>query len=163
MSAEAVESVEPTGIAGVRRFDHVGIVVEDFPLVVGFFEDLGFQHGDPMRLEGEWIDRIIGVSGAQVEVVMVGAPDGSGRLELIKFHRSADEGSPLPASSNRLGLRHVCYVVDDIDAVVAGLRSRGTDTVGDVVNWENVFKLCYVAGPEGIIVELAEEVRPDRS
>lgn len=146
------------GMSGVRRFDHVGVVVDDLELVTKFFADLGFECGDPMRLEGAWIGQVVGLEGVELDMVSVSAPDGSGRLELTRFRRPVD---PAPAQSppaNRLGFRHIAYEVDDIDGVVERLRANGLDTVGEIVNYEDVYRLCYVAGPESLIVELAERI-----
>jgi catechol 2,3-dioxygenase-like lactoylglutathione lyase family enzyme len=146
------------GTGVVRRFDHVGLVVDDLELVTEFFVGLGFERTAPMRIEDKWVDRVVGLDDVQLEMVSVNAPDGSGRIELTKFHQPVDPAtaqSPLP---NRLGFRHIAYVVDDIDRVVERLRGKGLDTVGDIVNYEGIFRLCYVGGPEGLIVELAEEI-----
>lgn len=101
---------------------------------------------------------VVGLHDVQVEFVMVKTPDGSGKLELIKFRRPADEEGAHPAPANRLGIRHVALVVDDLEAIVKGLRDKGMDTIGEVENYEDIFLLCYVRGPEGIIVELAERI-----
>ncbi|HEY3867245.1 MAG TPA: VOC family protein [Actinocrinis sp.] len=145
-------------MSGVQRFVHVGVVVEDLERVTAFFADLGFECGEPMRFEGAWIDRIIGLEGVELDMVFVGAPDGSGQLELTRFRRPADPAGPQSAPANRPGLRHIAYEVDDIDGVVKRLRDGGYDTVGEIVDYEGVFRLCYVAGPEGLIVELAERI-----
>jgi catechol 2,3-dioxygenase-like lactoylglutathione lyase family enzyme len=145
------------GPGGVRRFDHAGVIVDDLEAVTEFFVDLGFEKGSPMRIEGDWVDRIIGLEDVRAEMVMVNAPDGSGRLELTKFHRPTDPDGTKDPLANRLGLRHLAYIVEDLDSVLERLRSKGIDTIGDVVNYENIFRLCYVGGPEGLIVELAEE------
>jgi len=109
-------------------------------------------------VEGEWVDRVIGLDGVRSEVVFVRTPDGKGQLELSKFHSPGDHGRPDPAAANRLGLRHVAFVVDDLNATLDRVRSRGLDTVGEVQDYEGVFRLCFVRGPEGIIVELAERI-----
>lgn len=145
-------------MGGVQRFDHIGAVVDDLELVTAFFVDLGFERGNPMRLEGEWMDRVVGLDGVQAEMVTVNAPDGSGRLELTKYHRPADPAAAQSPLANRLGFRHIAYVVDDLDRVVERLRGKGLDTVGDIVNYEDIFRLCYIGGPEGLIVELAERI-----
>jgi catechol 2,3-dioxygenase-like lactoylglutathione lyase family enzyme len=149
------------GIKGVQRFDHVGVVVEDLQLVTAFFEDLGFEHGDPIQLEGEWMDRVVGLDRVQAEMVIVNAPDGSGRLELTKYHRPAHQARAHQPSANRLGFRHIAYVVEDLDSVVNRLRGKGLNTIGDIVNYENTYRLCYIGGPEGLIVELVEQIQTD--
>jgi catechol 2,3-dioxygenase-like lactoylglutathione lyase family enzyme len=143
---------------GVRSFDHVGVVVDDLEAATKFFLDLGLEREGAGSVEGEWVERIIGLDEVQVEFVMVKTPDGSGKLELIKFHRPADEEGAHPAPVNRLGIRHVALVVDDLETVVKGIRDKGMDTIGEVVNYEDIFLLCYVRGPEGMIVELAERI-----
>jgi catechol 2,3-dioxygenase-like lactoylglutathione lyase family enzyme len=104
------------------------------------------------------VDRIVGLDGVRVDFAFVQTPDGHGRLELIKFHSPPAEGDNRQAQANTLGLRHLAFAVEDIDAVVAGLRARGAELVGEVENYENIHRLCYVRGPEGIIVELAERI-----
>jgi catechol 2,3-dioxygenase-like lactoylglutathione lyase family enzyme len=156
-------------MGGVQRFDHVGVVVDDLELMTAFFVDLGFERSEPMRLEGEWIDRVVGLDGVQLEMVSVNAPDGSGRLELTKFQRPTDAAAVQNPLANRRGFRHIAYAVDDLDSVVERLRGKGLTTIGDIVNYEDIFLLCYIGGPEGLIVELAQrigdgtgqETRPD--
>jgi catechol 2,3-dioxygenase-like lactoylglutathione lyase family enzyme len=144
---------------GIRRLDHVGIILDDLEAATAFFVALGLEADPPMTVDGEWVGRVIGLTGARPEAVMVHTPDGRGRLELIRFESPADDLGPDRAPANRLGIRHVALVVDDLDAAVATVRSLGYDLVGDVVDYEDTFRLCYVRGPEGIIVELAEELR----
>ncbi|WP_410633301.1 VOC family protein [Amycolatopsis sp. cmx-4-83] len=146
---------------GVRRFEHVGVIVDDLEAVTAFFADLGFEVAAPMRIEDEWVERILGLEGVRLEMVMVNAPDGSGKLELTKFHHpvdpatdSADAQAP---AVNRLGFRHIAYIVGNLDSTIERIRAKGLDTIGEIVNYENIFRMCYVRGPEGLIVELAEE------
>jgi catechol 2,3-dioxygenase-like lactoylglutathione lyase family enzyme len=142
----------------IRTFDHVGLVVDDLQAATDFFLALGLERVGEMPIEGEWVDRVVGLSGVRSEIVTVRAPDGSGSLELTKFHTPSDPASPETTPSNRLGLRHLAYIVDDLDVVLADLRQRGLGLVGEVVRYEDVFRLCYVRGPEGLIVELAERI-----
>lgn len=145
---------------GVTGFVHTGVVVEDLAPAVEFFTTLGLQCGDPMSIEGEWVDRIIAVPQARVEVVMVRLPDGTDTLELVKFHAPSEDagvdGGQAPAS--RPGIRHLAYAVDDLHAVVETVRAAGWDLVGEIVDYEGQYLLCYVRGPEGLIVELAERL-----
>jgi catechol 2,3-dioxygenase-like lactoylglutathione lyase family enzyme len=104
------------------------------------------------------VGNVIGLDDVQVEFVMVKTPDGGGKLELIKFHRPAHEEGAGPAPANRLGIRHLALVVDDLDTIVKALRGKGMDTIGEVENYKDIFLLCYIRGPEGIIVELAERI-----
>jgi catechol 2,3-dioxygenase-like lactoylglutathione lyase family enzyme len=143
---------------GVTNFVHVGLVVEDLEETVRFLELLGFDCGRPGVFTGEWIDRIIGLEDVTVEVVMARAPDGTDMFEVVRFHSpTADEREPAPAP-NRPGLRHVAFTVDDVHGVVDRVREAGWETVGEIVDFENTFLLCYVRGPEGLIVELAERL-----
>jgi catechol 2,3-dioxygenase-like lactoylglutathione lyase family enzyme len=145
---------------GLKRFDHVGVIVDDLPLVTEFFEDLGFECGSPTKYEGEWIDRINGLEGVQLEMVSASVPGGGGTwFELTKFHHPADATGTQQPESNRPGFRHIACVVDDIEAVLGRLRAKGFSPIGEVVDYENVFRLCFVGGPEGLIVEVAQELR----
>ena len=143
---------------GMKSLDHVGVVVDDLEAATKFFLDIGLERAGGGSVEGEWVDKVVGLDDVRTEFVFVKTPDGSGRLELIKFHRPADEEGVHPSPANRLGIRHIAFVVDDIDRIVNGLRDKGFDTVGDVENYEDTFRLCYVRGPEGLIVELAERI-----
>jgi catechol 2,3-dioxygenase-like lactoylglutathione lyase family enzyme len=145
----------------VSGFVHAGVVVDDLAAAVRFVRLLGFECGDPMTVEGEWVDRIIGLPDARVEAVMVRLPDGSDTLELVKFHAPPAEadGNGAPAPANRLGIRHLAFKVDDLHAVVDRMRAAGWDTVGEIVDYEGIFLLCYLRGPEGLIFELAEPLR----
>jgi catechol 2,3-dioxygenase-like lactoylglutathione lyase family enzyme len=138
--------------------DHVGVVVDDLGVATAFFVALGLKLLGEGRVEGGWVDRVVGLEGVQAEIAMMETPDGHGRLELTKFHAPAVRAGDSLAPANVLGIRHVAFVVDDIDAVVAGLRVSGTELVGEVERYRDSYRLCYVRGPEGIIVELAEQI-----
>jgi catechol 2,3-dioxygenase-like lactoylglutathione lyase family enzyme len=143
---------------GVTGFVHVGLVVENLGETVRFLTLLGFDCGKPAVFSGEWIDRIIGLENAAVEVVMARGPDGGDMFEVVRFHSpSAGPEEPAPAV-NRPGLRHIAFTVDDVRGVVDRVREAGWDTVGEIVNYEDMFLLCYLRGPEGLIVELAERL-----
>ena len=143
---------------GVTSFVHIGLVVEDLDETVRFLALLGFDCSEPGVHSGEWIDRIIGLDDVTVETVMARGPDGSDMFELVRFESpSAGAREPAPAA-NRPGLRHVAFKVDDVRAVVDRVRAAGWDTVGEIVDYEGMFLLCYVRGPEGLIVELAERL-----
>ena len=141
----------------IQRMEHVGIVVDDLAGATGFFVELGLELLGEGSAEGRWVDRIVGLDGIRVETAMVQTPDGHGRLELIRFHSPPAQGDR-DAPANTRGIRHVAFAVDDIDAAVAGLRAGGSELVGEVVRYEDSYRLCYVRGPEGIIVELAEKL-----
>ena len=140
------------------RFNHVGVVVDDLDAVAAFFLDLGFERQGGARVEGETVDKINGLDGVRAELVMVRTPDGSGMLELVKYHAPADSEGPRPLPANRLGFRHIAIEVDDVNTIVDRLRDKGFDTVGEVRDYGNSYRLCYVRGPEGLIVELAEKI-----
>ena len=142
----------------IRRMDHVGIVVDDLAAATEFFVELGLELQGEARVEGRWVDRVVGLDGVRAEIAMLQTPDGHGRLELAKFHTPSTEGGNRHAPANAPGIRHVTFAVEDIDAVVAGLRARGTELVGELERYEDSYRLCYVRGPEGIIIELAEQI-----
>ena len=142
----------------IQRMEHVGIVVDDLAAAIEFFVELGLELRGQMPVEGGWVDRIVGLDGVRVDIAMLRTPDGHGEIELVKFHSPPTQGGDPHAPANTPGLRHLAFLVDDIDAVVAGLRARGTELVGELVRYEDSYRLCYVRGPEGIIVELAEKI-----
>jgi catechol 2,3-dioxygenase-like lactoylglutathione lyase family enzyme len=142
----------------VERMNHVGIVVEDLAAATAFFVELGFELQGEGEVEGGWVDRVVGLEGVRAQIAMMQAPDGHGRVELAKFHAPSSPAGDRSAPANALGIRHLAFEVDDIDAVLAGLRARGTDLVGEVERYRDSYRLCYVRGQEGIIVELAEKL-----
>ena len=142
----------------IQRMEHVGIVVDDLAAATAFFVELGLKVQVEGPVEGGWVDRVVGLEGVRAEIVMMETPDGHGRLELTKFHAPPARGGDRHAPANTPGIRHVSFAVDDIDAAVAGLRARGAELVGEVERYEDSYRLCYVRGPEGIIVELAEQI-----
>ena len=142
----------------IQRMDHVGIVVDDLPAATEFFAELGLELQGEATVEGRWVDRVVGLDGVRTDLAMMGTPDGNARVELVKFHSPPSKGGDGKAPANARGIRHIAFVVEDIDVVVAGLRSRGAELVGELENYEDIYRLCYVRGPEGIIVELAEQI-----
>ena len=150
----------PPNIArmAIKRMEHVGIVVENLQAAVEFFSELGLETGGTGQVEGDWVGRIIGLDDVKAEFAMMRAPEGGAEVELVKFHSPPMQDGASGAPSNALGLRHITFLVDDIDSVVAGLEDRGVELVGELVQYENSYRLCYVRGPEGIIIELAEEI-----
>jgi catechol 2,3-dioxygenase-like lactoylglutathione lyase family enzyme len=142
----------------IQRMDHVGIVVDDLAAATAFFVELGLKLQGEWSVEGGWVDRVVRLEGVRVEAAMVETPDGHGRLELVKFHAPSGRGGDRHAPANTPGIRHVAFAVDDIDAVVARLRARGAELVGEVERYGDSYRLCYIRGPEGIIVELAERI-----
>ncbi len=142
----------------IQRMEHVGVVVDDLAAATEFFVELGLELQGEGSAEGRWVDRIVGLDGVRAEIAFVQTPDGHGRLELVKFHSPSTQGGDRHAPANTLGIRHVAFAVEDIDAVVAGLRARGSELVGELERYEDSYRLCYVRGPEGIIVELVEQI-----
>ena len=143
----------------IKRLDHISVVVDDLPAAVAFFTTLGLTLEGEARVEGPWVDRINRLDGVQVDIVMMRTPDGHGRLELTKF-RSPElvEIEPAIAPPNALGLRSVMFTVESVDETVARLRAIGAELVGEVAQYEEMYRLCYMRGPAGIIVALAEEL-----
>ena len=143
----------------IHRMEHVGIVVDDLAAATAFFVELGLKLQGEGPVEGGWVDRIVGLKGVRMDIAMMETPDGNGRLELTKYHAPAGGGGDRQAPANTPGIRHLAFAVDDIDAVVAGLRGRGAELVGEVERYEDSYRLCYVRGPEGILVALAEQLK----
>ncbi|HEY7255938.1 MAG TPA: VOC family protein [Solirubrobacterales bacterium] len=144
----------------IERMDHVGIVVDDLAAATEFFVALGLEPQGEAQVDGRWVDRVVGLEGVRAEIAMLQTPDGHGRVELAKFHAPPTPNGDPRAPANTPGIRHLTFAVDDIDAAVAGLRARGAELVGELVRYEDIYRLCYVRGPEGIIVELAERIGP---
>jgi catechol 2,3-dioxygenase-like lactoylglutathione lyase family enzyme len=143
----------------IQRMDHVSVVVDDLAAAIAFFVELGMELEGKAPIEGESVDRLNGLDGVRVDIAMMRTPDGQGRLELTKFHSpAAIRAEPENALGNTLGLRSIMFTVDDIDVAVAGLRAHGADLIGEVVQYEDSYRLCYVRGPAGIIVALAEQL-----
>jgi catechol 2,3-dioxygenase-like lactoylglutathione lyase family enzyme len=138
--------------------EHVGIVVDDLAAATEFFVELGLELQSKGQVEGDWVDRIVGLEGVRVDFAMMQTPDGDGRLELVKFLSPPTQDGDPHAPANTPGLRHLAFRVEDIDATIARLRAHGAELVGEVERFEHMFRLCYVRGPEGIIVELAERL-----
>ena len=143
----------------IKRLDHVSVVVDDLAAAIAFFTELGLEKDAEAAVEGEWVDRVNGIDGVQVDIVMMRTPDGHGRLELTKFrHPELVPIEPAIAPPNALGLRSVMFAVEDLDDTVARMRAHGGELLGEVAHYENLYRLCYLRGPEGIIVALAEEL-----
>ena len=142
----------------IQRIAPVGVVIAALPAAQAFVLDLGLEMVGEGKVEGEWVERIIGLQDVKLEVVMVRTPDGEANIELVKFHTPSDENGVQRPLANTLGIRHIAFAVEDIEALVAQLKKNGAELVGEVQNYENAYKLCYVRGPEGIILELAEQI-----
>jgi len=139
--------------------DHVSVVVDDLPAAIDFFTTLGLALEGQMPVEGPSVDRLCGLTGVQADIAMMRTPDGHGRVELTKF-RNPDlvDAEPVNAPPNTLGLRQIMFAVEHIDDIVARLHARGAELVGEVVQYGDKYRLCYMRGPAGIIVALAEEL-----
>ena len=143
----------------IRRMDNVLIVVDDLETVTAFFAELGMEPEGEMTVEGPSVDRLIGLQNVRATLAMMRTPDGHGRIELDKFHTpDAISVGPENAPVNALGIRRIMFDVDDIDDVVARLCAHGAELIGEVVQYEDTYRLAYVRGPEGIIVGLAEQL-----
>jgi len=143
----------------IKRLDHVVVVVDDLAAGVAFFTALGMTVEGQGPIEGDWVDRVNGIDGVQVDVVMMVTPDGNGKLELTRF-RSPPLVNVTPAIQppNTLGLRSVMFTVESVDDAVERMRAHGGELIGDVAQYEDQYRLCYMRGPAGIIVALAEEL-----
>ena len=143
----------------IREMHHLSVVVDDLDAAKRFFAALGMELEGEAPIEGAWVDRVNALDGVRIDNAMMRTPDGHGRVELTKFHHpAAVTPAPENALGNTLGLRSLMFAVDDIDATIAGLRAHGGELIGTVENYEGVYRLCYVRGPAGIIVSLAEEL-----
>jgi catechol 2,3-dioxygenase-like lactoylglutathione lyase family enzyme len=139
--------------------DNVGIVVDDLEAATAFFVELGLELEGEATVEGRWVDRVVGLDGVRSDIAMMRTPDGHGRLELMKFHTpTAVSAEPKNAPVNTLGIRRIMFAVEDIEDVLARLRARGAELVGELEQYEDSYRLCYVRGPEGMIVALAEQI-----
>lgn len=143
----------------VQRMDNVGIVVEDLKAAIDFFTELGLELQNQMLIEGKWADRVVGLDGQQCNIAMMVTPDGHSKLELMNYHRPAVvRPEPKNAPANTLGIRRIMFAVDDIEDTIARLRKHGAELIGEVVQYEQLYKLCYLRGPEGLIIALAQQL-----
>src|SRR3954452_4313000 len=149
-----------SGDMTLQRMDNVLIVVDDLEAAKAFFLELGMELDGEMTLEGPWVDQTVGLDGVRSDIAMMRTPDGHGRVELSKFHTPpAVRAEPESAPANALGIRRIMFAVDDIDDVVARLRSHGGELVGEIAQYEDIYRLCFLRGPEGIVIGLAEQLR----
>ena len=142
----------------VKRMDNVGIVVENLDAAIGFFTELGLILEGRMPIEGEWAGRITGLRGQRVEIAMMRTPDGHGRLELSRFDTPAIASDHRTAPVNSLGYLRVMFAVEDIDDTLVRLKKLGASVVDEIVDYEKVYRICYIRGPEGILIGLAQEL-----
>ena len=143
----------------LKRMDNVGIVVESLDSAISFFSDLGLRLEGRAMIEGEWAGRVTGLGSQRVEIAMLVTPDGHSRLELSRFLTPPVVADHRSAPVNALGYLRVMFTVDDIDETLDKLRKRGAQLVGDVVQYEEAYRLCYIRGPEGLLIGLAEDLR----
>ena len=155
-------SEHPTLCSGdmtIQRMDNVLIVVEDLEAAKAFFAELGMELEGETTLEGPWVDQTVGLNDVRADITMMRTPDGHGRVELSRFHRPpAVRAEPESAPANTLGIRRIMFAVDDVDDVVTRLRSHGAELVGEIAQYEDIYRLCFLRGPEGIIIGLAEQL-----
>lgn len=143
----------------VKRMDNVAVIYADLDAAVAFYLELGLELEGRMTIEGDWSDRIVGIQGQLYEVAMMRTPDGQGKLELMSYQKPAPiTREPANAPANTLGMGRVMFAVDDLEDTVARLRPHGAELVGEVVNYEGMFLLCYLRGPEGILLGLAQDL-----
>ena len=140
----------------VQRMHHIGIVVDDLAAATAFFGELGLERQGGGSVGGSWVDRVVGLEGVRAEMAMMETPDGHSRVELVEFLAPAGPGGDGEEPANALGIRHVTFEVDDLDGVLVRLRAHGGELVGEVERYEDIYRVCYIRGPAGIIVELGE-------
>ena len=143
----------------LQRMDNVLLVVEDLEAAKAFFAELGMELEGETTVEGRWVDSVVGLEGVRADIAMMRSPDGHGGIELAKFHTpAAVRAEPESAPANALGIRRIMFAVEDIDDVVARLRAHGAELVGAIEQYENVYRVCFLRGPEGFIIGLAERL-----
>ena len=143
----------------IQRMDNVLIVVEDLEAAKAFFAELGMELEGETTVEGRSVDRVVGLNDVRADIAMLRTPDGHGRVELTTFHTPpAVRAEPKSAPANALGIRRIMFAVDDLDDVVARLRTHGAELVGEIAQYEDSYRLCFMRGPEGFIVGLAEQL-----
>ena len=147
----------------IQRMDNILIVVEDLEAAKAFFAELGMELEGETQVEGPWVDSVVGLDGVRADITMLRTPDGHGRVELTRFHTPpAVRAEPENAPANALGLRRIMFTVDDLDDVVARLRTHGAELLREIAQYEDLYRVCFVRGPEGIIVGLAEQLSENR-
>ncbi|MET0730818.1 MAG: VOC family protein [Solirubrobacterales bacterium] len=143
----------------IHRMDHVGFVVEDLAAAIAFFVELGLEREGETAVEGEWVDQLVGLDGVRADIAVVRTPDGHGRVELSTFHTPVATSTAPSAPVNTPGIPRLTFAVDDVDDVLDRLRAHGAELVGEVAQYEDIYRYCYVRGPAGVIIGLAEELR----
>jgi catechol 2,3-dioxygenase-like lactoylglutathione lyase family enzyme len=143
----------------VHRMDHVSLNVNDLQAAKSFFVDLGLEVRAEWEMEGQWLGQVLGLTDVKTACVGLGTPDGQAWIELVKYYTPSDEQDIPKPIANTLGIRHIAFAVEDIDAIVAKLKEKGTEVFSEIQQYEDSYKLCYVRGPEGVILELAERIK----
>jgi len=141
------------------KTDHIGIVVNNLPAVKAFFLDFGLEVQGEQEIEGEWVDRVVGLNNVKSSIVVLRPSEGGANIELIKYYNPTDKQEIQQSFANCAGIRNIAFTVDDIETVVAEMKKKGFEIFGEIQNYEGIYKLCYIRGPEGIILMLAEELR----
>ncbi|HYF49484.1 MAG TPA: VOC family protein [Planctomycetota bacterium] len=144
----------------IRRMDNVLIVVEDMERAKAFFTELGMELEGQTTVEGPWADKVVGLKNIRADIAMMRTPDGHGKVELSRFHKPpAVRAGPESAPSNALGIRRIMFAVDNVNDTVNRLRKHGAELVGEIADYKDIYRLCFIRGPEGIIIGLAEELK----
>ncbi|MFC3798897.1 VOC family protein [Cohnella sp. GCM10012308] len=142
----------------IQRIDHIGINVNDLAAAKAFFVEFGLEVHGEWEAEGAWLDVIVGLENVKTSCVALRSPDGQTWLELVQYIHPTDEDGVRQTHSNTLGIRHICLAVDDIEAIVDNMKKKGMEAFSEIQNYKDIYKMCYVRGPEGIILELAERI-----
>jgi catechol 2,3-dioxygenase-like lactoylglutathione lyase family enzyme len=143
----------------INKIDHIGVIVNDLPATKEFFLDFGLEVQGEADMEGELLDKLLGLTKVKTSLVMMRPPGGEASIELIKFHNPPDEKGLQKFPVHTLGIRHIAFLVEDLEALVTKLKAKGAEIIGEMQTYENSYKLCYVRGPEGLILDLSERIR----
>jgi catechol 2,3-dioxygenase-like lactoylglutathione lyase family enzyme len=143
----------------INKIDHIGVIVNDLPAAKAFFLDFGLEVQGEADMENDLVDYLLGLNKVRTSLVMMRPPGGETSIELIKFHNPPDEKGVQHNPVNALGIRHIAFLVEDLEALVAKLKAKGAEIFSEIQTYENSYKLCYVRGPEGIILDLAERIK----
>ena len=143
----------------ISKIDHIGVIVNDLPAAKAFFLDFGLEMMGEAEMEGGLVDRLLGLAKVKTSLVMMRPPGGEASIELIKFHSPSDEKGVQQHPMYTLGIRHIAFLVEDLEALVAKLKAKGAEILGEIQTYENSYKLCYVRGPEGLILDLNERIK----
>jgi catechol 2,3-dioxygenase-like lactoylglutathione lyase family enzyme len=143
----------------INKIDHIGVIVNDLPATKEFFLDFGLEVQGEADMEGELLDKLLGLTKVKTSLVMMRPPGGEASIELIKFHNPSDEKGLQQFPVHTLGIRHIAFLVEDLEALVTKLKAKGAEIIGEMQTYENSYKLCYVRGPEGLILDLSERIR----